>query len=161
MNTKEINPKFELSKDGEIKFTGSENDCYIKLQRLQSQSSDWAMKNEGWAINPVTEPKIYTRKQLLNKECTHRQYYAQFVNEGLKNLVNRWFSTEELTKAIKEDEHLNSIPLHRWDACSDSVKNSGFGLSAQLKERGDGLSLAGLVCICKEAARQIIESSKP
>ena len=41
---------YTLAQDGEIKFQGTENECYYKLQRLQSQSFDWAMKYEGWTI---------------------------------------------------------------------------------------------------------------
>ena len=44
---------YELTKDGEVKFTGTENGCYLKLQGLQSQSADWAMRHEGWKIEPV------------------------------------------------------------------------------------------------------------
>ena len=41
---------FILSQDGIKKFEGSENECYFKLQRLQGQSADWAMKYEGWKV---------------------------------------------------------------------------------------------------------------
>lgn len=43
---------YELTQDGKVKFTGTENECYYKLQNLQSQSADWAMKHEGWEICP-------------------------------------------------------------------------------------------------------------
>lgn len=42
--------QFELKRDGELKFTGTENGCYYKLQALQSQSANWAMTHEGWTI---------------------------------------------------------------------------------------------------------------
>lgn len=42
-----------LSRDSEEKFRGTENECYFKLQRLQSQSADWAMKYEGWKIEKL------------------------------------------------------------------------------------------------------------
>lgn len=48
-----INVLFEVTKDGESKYKGTENDCYMKLQKFQSQSADWAMKYEGWKITPV------------------------------------------------------------------------------------------------------------
>lgn len=48
MNTNE--DTYTLARDGEIKFNGTENECYYQLQRLQSQSSDWAMRYEGWTI---------------------------------------------------------------------------------------------------------------
>lgn len=55
--------QFELSHNGEVKFTGGENDCYFKLQRLQGQSADWAMKYEGWKIEPVVAPVINSYEQ--------------------------------------------------------------------------------------------------
>jgi len=41
---------YELRRDGRLKFRGTENECYRKLQQSQSQSFDWAMKYEGWTI---------------------------------------------------------------------------------------------------------------
>ena len=43
---------WELKHKGELIFEGSENECYFKLQKSQSQSADWAMKYEGWTIKP-------------------------------------------------------------------------------------------------------------
>lgn len=48
-----MSKQYELKQDGILKFTGTENECYYKLQRLQSQSADWAMKWEGWTITPL------------------------------------------------------------------------------------------------------------
>lgn len=45
---------FELTQDGAVKFRGAENSCFHKLQRMQSQSSDWAMKYEGWTVREIT-----------------------------------------------------------------------------------------------------------
>ena len=46
---------YELRKDGKLKVQGSEFECYKKLQWIQSQSADWAMKYEGYTINLITE----------------------------------------------------------------------------------------------------------
>lgn len=46
---------YELRRDGVLKFQGSKDDCYMKLQQLQSQSFEWAMKYEGWTINSIEE----------------------------------------------------------------------------------------------------------
>lgn len=53
---------FNLSKDGAVKFTGNEFDCYLKLQQMQGQSADWAMKYEGWKIEPTADTKILVKK---------------------------------------------------------------------------------------------------
>lgn len=44
---------FKLTQHGELKFKGSENECYYKLQRLQGQSANWAMKYEGWKVTEI------------------------------------------------------------------------------------------------------------
>jgi len=41
---------YQLSQNGIVKFLGSENDCYMKLQRVQGQSADYAMKYSGYKI---------------------------------------------------------------------------------------------------------------
>lgn len=55
--------QFELSKHGEVKFTGTENECYFKLQKMQSQSADWAMKYEGWKVKPKKQTQCNQQKK--------------------------------------------------------------------------------------------------
>lgn len=50
-----MEPIFELKQHGKLIFEGTENECYYKLQRSQSQSADWAMKYEGWTVTPKSE----------------------------------------------------------------------------------------------------------
>ena len=90
----------------------------------------------------------FTRKDYMNKGCTHREYYAQFVNPFIKSLVLREIGLDRLLRST--DPHLNDIPLNQW----------GMGNIRQLevwKEVGDFYSIAGETCILKEAARQLIE----
>jgi hypothetical protein len=52
---------FELRKTGKLLHTGSETDCYYKLQRIQSASASWAMKYERYTIEPkAKQPKYET-----------------------------------------------------------------------------------------------------
>lgn len=81
----------------------------------------------------------YSRQQMLNNECTHRQYYAQFVNEGTKHTVLTYIGKEAIMNST--DEHLNDIPLSKWDNLQISI----------------GGSFSHTVCVAKEAARQIQE----
>jgi hypothetical protein len=41
---------YELKCDGVLKHTGTEWECYLKLQKLQSFSAQWAMMHNGWSI---------------------------------------------------------------------------------------------------------------
>ncbi len=52
---KTFEEQYDLRRDGKLVFRGTANECYAKLQRSQSQSNDWAMKYEGWTINPIME----------------------------------------------------------------------------------------------------------
>jgi len=98
---------------------------------------------------------MHTRKDYLNENCTHEQYYDQFVTNDVKNLVLNHFGCEKLKKSYLKDKNLNNIPLQLWD-------NLAFSLNFdnKFKEFGDFPSLAGKICILKNAARQIILENK-
>ena len=98
---------------------------------------------------------MFTRKQYLNKECTFEQYYGQLATESVKKTVLNFFSPEELKAAYAKDKHFNSIPLANWDHIGKRANLRG-NLSAEFKKLGDYSTVAGLVCVVKNAARQII-----
>ncbi len=103
-----------------------------------------------------TKEKLFTRQQRLDNECTHEQYYSQFINQKMINDVLCFFGEKELKKAFKEDENFNTIPLQKWDSFGNFyIKNRG--IDEKMKEIGDYLTAAGLVCIGKEAARESIK----
>jgi len=99
----------------------------------------------------------------------HRKYYSQFVNEQVKNEVLRYIGKEALLNS--KDEHLNDIPMKKWDSMSGfafSPTNGDILMKPTsivpieyklLKEAGEGVSCATLVCIYKEAGKQIIEAN--
>jgi hypothetical protein len=95
-----------------------------------------------------------TRQDYLNGNCTHSEYYAQFVRESMKNAIGRNIGVERLKQAFKEDQNLNTIPLAIWDNMSHSIS------FPDMKDYGEFRTLAGSVCILKEAARQLCESLK-
>ena len=101
---------------------------------------------------------MITRKEYMgqdmsgtDREWTHREYYAQFVDAGAKERLADW-----LPRLLKStDEHLNDIPLHVWDDLGPPPESH-----AMFKECGDNPTMAGYVCIWKEAARQLMEESR-
>lgn len=111
---------------------------------------------------------MITRKQYMDKEATHRQYYAQFVNDQVKERVIDMFGVDLLLAS--KDEHLNDLPMAKWD------RLGGFAFSGArmvmkpyniypvdinlIKEAGEGVSAATMCCIYKEAAKQIIEDRR-
>ena len=94
---------------------------------------------------------MFTRKQYMNRECTHREYYGQFVDDYVKSRVQLVVGKETILESA--DENLNDIPIHIWDSIMLYTV-----LADRVKAAGDTISLAGQVCICKEAARQIQEA---
>lgn len=95
---------------------------------------------------------MFTRKQYLSGECTHRQYYAQFVSPSTKHRVLSWVKEEELKASV--DPAFNDIPLATWDGMSTHLP-----IAIRFESVGDYATKAGLVCVVKEAAKQILEKS--
>lgn len=93
-----------------------------------------------------------------NKTVTHRQYYGQFVNQKIIDLVAGVFGEEELTKAFEEDNNFNNIPLQTWDRIGNIIHTAS--LNDEMFKAKDYVTKSGLVCILKEAAKQIVEQSK-
>tara|TARA_R110000772_G_scaffold266658_1_gene389377 strand:+ start:1288 stop:1557 length:270 start_codon:yes stop_codon:yes gene_type:complete len=89
---------------------------------------------------------MYTRKQRLDNECSHREYFAQFVSASLPESIADSIGKDRLLKS--NDEHLNDIPLKCWDR-----------LHGYFAGRANW-SLSDSVCSAKEAARQWIEANQ-
>jgi hypothetical protein len=106
---------------------------------------------------------ILTRKEYMSshthlvsadpaeRAALHRTYYAQFVNQYTVASVVGFIGADALRKS--SDQHLNDIPLERWDRAA-----MGMPMALSFKAAGDSATKAGLVCVAKEAARQWLES---
>ena len=95
---------------------------------------------------------MYTRKQYMNKECSHADYNRQFVSPAMLRSVESHIGVERIRAST--DEHLNDIPLWEWDLLPYNTSRE------LLKECGDYLTQAGHVCIAKQAARMLLEGEK-
>lgn len=90
---------------------------------------------------------MISREDYMSRKFTHREYYGQFVDDEIKSRVR--FLLPQVLES--KDEYLNDIPLTVWDNISADYLSVG----RKMKEAGDYLTLAGWVCIVKEAARQL------
>ena len=99
---------------------------------------------------------MITRQDYVNQKATHREYYGQFVCDQVKSWVLRAFTKQELMQST--DPNLNDLPIDRWDRVIPSPVP--FTLVSRMTRVGDYATLGGLVCIAKEAARQIIEENQ-
>jgi len=96
----------------------------------------------------------FTQADYMNGKCTHRQYYAQFVTPAIMEGVVARFGKEKLANCLARDGNLNNIPLHKWDGLAGNFVKE---VSEAMKAHGDFASLAGMVCVLKEAAKQAVE----
>lgn len=98
----------------------------------------------------MDELRTPTRKQYLNHEVTHAEYYrAVAITAGLsyKNADPQFL--DRVRECLAHgDEHLNMIPLKTWDHRGYSV----FSAPKAFKLHGDFATAAGLVCLVKQAA---------
>ena len=94
---------------------------------------------------------IYTRKDYMTNKCTHAEYYGQLVTQGMKEHVARAIP-QALAKST--DPHFNDISLTTWDRLG-----MVYSLRDEFKALGDIKSDAGMVCVLKEAARQVKEET--
>ncbi|CAM0091292.1 hypothetical protein SIPHO059v1_p0087 [Vibrio phage 264E42.1] len=95
----------------------------------------------------------YTREQFINKECTGSEYYRQFVTEGYLNKVASYIGRDRIVASTCPN--FSDIPLKEWDSVS-----APLGTNEAMHRLGDYLTLSGMVCIAKEAARQIRAAAK-
>lgn len=111
---------------------------------------------------------MISRQDMMNKNYSHREYYAQFVNDEVKEHLFNFISEEELMEST--NEHFNDIELKRWDAITGfefqgtyvaKTPKSILPISRNLLKRaGESVSAATLTCIYKEAAKQIREQGR-
>lgn len=109
-----------------------------------------------WTTEDV--PPFHLRSDYLDHQCTHREYYAQFVGENERIIVRTRIGRERITKS--RDEALNDIPLSEWDGLAMAYLMKDGALRSRLKASGDIPTLAVCVCILKEAAKQVKEQEE-
>jgi hypothetical protein len=90
-----------------------------------------------------------TRKMYLQGECTHREYYSQFVTDAIIRIVRNSIGMDAINNS--KDEHMNDIPLQLWDRLTHVIH-------CNFDAAGDFRTNSGCVCVLKEAAKQIKES---
>lgn len=103
--------------------------------------------------------KEYTRAEYMAGNCTHDEFYAQFVTLSILELVRSQIGEAKIKKS--QDPNLNDIPLAHWDTlysrmlfCLDRKKFKRLS-SPDAPAGVMGWSLSDSICIAKEAARQI------
>jgi hypothetical protein len=103
-----------------------------------------------------------TRKDYLDNSkplATHRRYYGQYVQEWVKDAVKRHIGEDRIINS-SDVVSFNDIPLREWDILATPLSQpipNGSSVHDLMAELGDYPTLAGMVSIYKEAARQIYD----
>lgn len=95
---------------------------------------------------------MFTRAQYMNRECSHQEYYGQFVTLNVLRLVENHIGRDRILTS--SDPHFNDIPLYQWDKlCSPILSMVGHRIRAVNNQ--SFVWLADAVCIAKAAAEMI------
>lgn len=97
----------------------------------------------------------YTRTDYLNQQCTHQEYYAQFVNEGILRFIREKLGDRILNS---QNEYFNDIDLIVWDSMHIvilNLVNSKLLSDTQEAQTTYSIPLSSTVCIAKAAAYQL------
>lgn len=111
----------------------------------------------------------YTYKQYMNDECTHNDYYGQYVTPEMIKYVSRMIGREKILES--KDKHFNDIQLGVWDSINvmqfinrelwinnylSSLDPKAHPNNAEAHAtRRFYYSLSDNVCVAKAAARKI------
>jgi hypothetical protein len=108
-----------------------------------------AMTDVGFLSTPDREA---ARKQI------HHEYYMQFSNQRLVDLVLRHFHFETLMESYAEDKNFNTqlTPIAHWDRLFNCF--TGLVDKTLIKETGEGMSISTCVCTCKAIATSLVNN---
>lgn len=96
---------------------------------------------------------MFNRKQYMDREVSHADYYDQFVTPGVTALLNK----DRVQQST--DPHFNDIPLTYWDRLAAMMPSDSIKLvcDANMSTHGGkrSYSLSDCVCTLKAAARRL------
>lgn len=95
---------------------------------------------------------MITRKDYMEGRATYEAYYSEIVKEcGVRVGEHLMVQVRKST-----DPHLNDVPLMQWGSLHGYSARVNLAMAA----RGDYLTLAGAVCVEKQAAKMQLEAEK-
>lgn len=102
---------------------------------------------------------LYTRDQCLNRECTHSQYYGQFINNRVERVIKLNLSTGQFNYLRQsQEEYFNDcykyVPMWKWNSLGRMIKPFTIDM---VELAGDIYTdeTTGL-CIAKECVRVML-----
>lgn len=101
----------------------------------------------------MKKPK-FSHCDYMGEKCTHREYYAQFVTQSIKNTLESHFGIDRLVAS--QDPSFNDIPLAEWDTLC-RISDPRLHIPNQFDDGRPGYAHVDAICLLKEAARQMVE----
>jgi len=93
---------------------------------------------------------MWTHADVLNKTCTHDEYFGQFVCDRISDYVQRVIGIDRIRES--SNPHFNDIPLKEWD----EMHHAMLLFTTEWRKQGlIGNSLADSVCLAKACAKKL------
>ena len=118
--------EFILTHEGIEVFRGTEEACYVKLQRSQSHSADWAMKYERWdvkEINPVFY-KAWSDTDFANVKEAIVKHFRNRIFVTHKGIIKFGKSFKAIDEVLGL-AYTSSSSIAMYGICNIHVKESG------------------------------------
>jgi hypothetical protein len=96
---------------------------------------------------------MFTRKDYMSGKCNENEYYSQFLNEKVIDVIKRSVTYKYIVQA-RDKKDFFDVSAQQWDFATGAILCL-LG-KEPFKERGDYVTHNGLICIAKAAARQIL-----
>ena len=92
---------------------------------------------------------MFTRQDYMDGAVTFEQYYTSIAEAAGISMAGSELMPDVKAALAAGDEHLNTIPIETWDR----IAAPRTWLATAFKAHGDFYSLAGGVCVYKQAAK--------
>jgi hypothetical protein len=97
---------------------------------------------------------MFTRQQYLNGECSHQEYYVQYVNRQVWHLIANAFPVDKLRAAHAVDKNFHTIELSYWDQLACFIQPN----LDLLNKLGESDTLSWRVCVLKHCAKEFLNA---
>ncbi len=88
---------------------------------------------------------MLTREQYMNNECTHQEYYEQFITWSIRQYVEKNYTKEFLQACYATDKNLNNLGGN-WSKDFDAFTLQIKTEIASVNKRLNGSAVYSLCC---------------
>ena len=96
---------------------------------------------------------MFTRKDYMAGKCNEDEYYSQFVNEKVIDVIRRSVTYKHIVQA-RDKKDFYDVSAQQWDFATGAILCL-LGKEA-FRRHEDYVTHNALICIAKAAARKIL-----